>query len=76
EYMAALLTSVGDDKDKAALYLSNCRQMGIRVLPPSVNESLTNFASVGTDIRFGMGAVRNVGSHVVDSVVAARTEKG
>lgn len=76
EYMAALLTSVGDDKDKAALYLSNCRQMGIRVLPPSVNESLTNFASVGKDIRFGMGAVRNVGAHVVHSVVAAREAKG
>ena len=76
EYMAALLTSVGDDKDKAALYLSNCRQMGIRVLPPDVNESLTNFASVGTDIRFGMGAVRNVGTHVVDSVVRARADKG
>ncbi|ANI92184.1 DNA polymerase III subunit alpha [Dietzia timorensis] len=76
EYMAALLTSVGDDKDKAALYLSNCRQMGIRVLPPSVNESVTNFASVGEDIRFGMGAVRNVGAHVVEAVVAAREEKG
>ncbi|HIW67700.1 MAG TPA: DNA polymerase III subunit alpha [Candidatus Dietzia merdigallinarum] len=76
EYMAALLTSVGDDKDKAALYLSNCRQMGIRVLPPSVNDSLTNFASVGEDIRFGMGAVRNVGAHVVDSVVSAREDKG
>ena len=76
EYMAALLTSVGDDKDKAALYLSNCRQMGIRVLPPDVNESLTDFASVGTDIRFGMGAVRNVGRHVVESVVRARTDKG
>ena len=76
EYMAALLTSVGDDKDKAALYLSNCRQMGIRVLPPSVNESLTNFASVGEDIRFGLGAVRNVGAHVVESVVNAREEKG
>ena len=76
EYMAALLTSVGDDKDKAALYLSNCRQMGIKVLPPSVNESLTNFASVGKDIRFGLGAVRNVGAQVVDSIVAAREAKG
>ena len=76
EYMAALLTSVGDDKDKAALYLSNCRQMGIKVLPPSVNESLTNFLSVGRDIRFGLGAVRNVGAQVVDSIVAARDAKG
>ena len=76
EYMAALLTSVGDDKDKAALYLSNCRQMGIRVLPPDVNVSVTNFASVGEDIRFGLGAVRNVGAHVVDSIVATREEKG
>ncbi|MGW0043088.1 DNA polymerase III subunit alpha [Rhodococcus sp. NPDC003348] len=76
EYMAALLTSVGDDKDKSAIYLADCRSMGITVLPPDVNESVVNFASVGEDIRFGMGAVRNVGAHVVESIIAARTEKG
>ncbi len=76
EYMAALLTSVGDDKDKAAIYLSDCRRLGITVLPPDVNESFHNFSSVGTDIRFGLGSVRNVGTNVVASIVKSRTEKG
>jgi DNA polymerase-3 subunit alpha len=76
EYMAGLLTSVGDDKDKAAVYLADCRKLGITVLPPDVNESELNFTSVGTDIRFGLGAVRNVGANVVGSLVATRAVKG
>ncbi|WP_434952323.1 DNA polymerase III subunit alpha [Leifsonia sp. Le1] len=76
EYMAALLTSVGDSKDKMALYLNECRRMGIKVLPPDVNESNLYFAAVGTDIRFGMGAVRNVGANVVEGVREARETKG
>ncbi|MEZ0382040.1 DNA polymerase III subunit alpha [Mycobacterium sp. pW045] len=76
EYMAGLLTSVGDDKDKAAIYLADCRRLGITVLPPDVNESELNFASVGTDIRYGLGAVRNVGANVVGSLIATRTHKG
>lgn len=76
EYMAGLLTSVGDDKDKAAVYLSDCRRLGITVLPPDVNESELNFASVGSDIRYGLGAVRNVGANVVASLINSRTEKG
>ncbi|WP_156757383.1 DNA polymerase III subunit alpha [Actinokineospora pegani] len=76
EYMAGLLTSVRDDKDKAAIYLAECRKMGITVLPPDVNESEKNFAPVGQDIRFGLGAIRNVGANVVDSIIKARTEKG
>jgi DNA polymerase-3 subunit alpha len=76
EYMAGLLTSVGDDKDKAAVYLADCRKLGITVLPPDVNESGLNFASVGTDIRYGLGAVRNVGANVVASLLNTRTEKG
>ena len=76
EYMAGLLTSVGDDKDKAAVYLADCRRLGITVLPPDVNESVQNFASVGHDIRFGLGAVRNVGANVVSSLVATRSAKG
>jgi DNA polymerase-3 subunit alpha len=76
EYMAALLTSVGDDKDKSAIYLNECRRMGITVLPPDVNESSLNFTPVGTDIRFGMGAIRNVGSNVVQAMVAARESEG
>ncbi|MFV8052204.1 DNA polymerase III subunit alpha [Mycobacterium sp. 48b] len=76
EYMAGLLTSVGDDKDKAAVYLADCRRLGITVLPPDVNESVQNFASVGDDIRFGLGAIRNVGANVVASLISSRTEKG
>jgi DNA polymerase-3 subunit alpha len=76
EYMAALLTSVGDSKDKMALYLNECRRMGIKVLPPDVNESNLYFAAVGEDIRFGMGAVRNVGANVVEGVREARETKG
>ena len=76
EYMAGLLTSVGDDKDKAAVYLADCRKLGITVLPPDVNESGLNFASVGEDIRYGLGAVRNVGANVVASLINTRTDKG
>ncbi|WP_018179681.1 DNA polymerase III subunit alpha [Jongsikchunia kroppenstedtii] len=76
EYMAGLLTSVGDDKDKAAIYLADCRKLGITVLPPDVNESRHNFAAVDKDIRFGLAAVRNVGTNVVSSIIAAREEKG
>jgi len=76
EYMAGLLTSVAGDKDKSALYLSECRRMGIKVLPPDVNASNAIFTPVGADIRFGMAAVRNVGTGVVESIVAARTSKG
>jgi DNA polymerase-3 subunit alpha len=76
EYMAGLLTSVAGDKDKSALYLNECRRMGIKVLPPDVNASTAMFTPVGQDIRFGMAAVRNVGVNVVESIVAARTSKG
>ncbi|HEX5740775.1 MAG TPA: DNA polymerase III subunit alpha [Pilimelia sp.] len=76
EYMAALLTSVGDDKDKSAVYLAECRRMGIKVLPPDVNESQARFTAVGSDIRFGLAAVRNVGGNVVESIRRCRREKG
>ncbi len=76
EYMAALLTSVGDNKDKSAIYLSECRRLGIKVLPPDVNESALRFAAVGDDIRFGLGAIRNVGANVVDSIIRTRGSKG
>jgi len=72
EYMAALLTSVGDSKDKMAIYLNECRRMGIQVMPPDVSQSIKYFAAVGDDIRFGLGAVRNVGTNVVDGIVSAR----
>ncbi|HKN46204.1 MAG TPA: DNA polymerase III subunit alpha, partial [Propionibacteriaceae bacterium] len=76
EFMAALLTSVADDKDKMAVYLNECRRMGIQVLQPDVNESAANFTPVGADIRFGLTAVRNVGHNAVEGIVAAREAHG
>jgi len=76
EYMAALLTSVKDDKDKSAIYLNECRRMGIKVLPPDVNDSDFDFTPQGSDIRFGLSAVRNVGGNVVDSIIATRSSHG
>jgi len=76
EYMAALLTSVKDDKDKSAVYLNECRRMGIKVLPPDVNDSDFDFTPRGSDIRFGLSAIRNVGANVVDSIIAARSAHG
>ncbi|NDA80406.1 MAG: DNA polymerase III subunit alpha [Actinobacteria bacterium] len=76
EYMAALLTSVRDDKDKSALYLSECRRMGIKVLPPDVNESESDYTPRGRDIRFGLAAIRNVGEGAVDLIKRARESKG
>jgi DNA polymerase-3 subunit alpha len=76
EYMAGLLTSVAGDKDKSALYLAECRRMGIKVLPPDVNASRAVFTPVGDDIRFGMAAVRNVGTAVVESIAETRHAKG
>jgi DNA polymerase-3 subunit alpha len=79
EYMAALLTSVKDDKDKKPYYLYACRSMDIEVLPPDVNESETDFTPVPSGepkIRYGLSAVRNVGEGVVAQIVSARNSKG
>jgi DNA polymerase-3 subunit alpha len=76
EYMAALLQSVKDDKDKSAVYLAECRRMGIKVLPPDVNESDGMFTPVGSDIRYGLGAIRNVGDNVVRGIVQGRDDFG
>ncbi|MFI9601496.1 DNA polymerase III subunit alpha [Streptomyces sp. NPDC052043] len=76
EYMAALLTSVGDDKDKAGVYLADARKLGVTVLPPDVNESLAEFTAVGDDVRFGLLSVRNVGENVIEAIIDARKSKG
>jgi DNA polymerase-3 subunit alpha len=76
EYMAALLTSVGDSKDKLGMYLNECRRMGIKVLAPDINESFVDFTAVNGDIRFGLGAVRNVGANVVEGIRTSREAKG
>jgi DNA polymerase-3 subunit alpha len=76
EYMAALLTSVGDTRDKLAIYLSACRKMGLVVQSPDVNESIGNFSGVESRIRFGLAAIKGVGESVVAGIVEARTEQG
>ncbi|MEV0192128.1 DNA polymerase III subunit alpha [Kitasatospora purpeofusca] len=77
EYMSGLLTSVKDDKDKSAVYLNECRKMGINVLPPDVNESDADFTPHGdTTVRFGLTAIRNVGGPVVESMIRTRRAKG
>jgi DNA polymerase III subunit alpha len=91
EYVACLLTSVKNNLDKAATYLSDCRSMGIKVLPPDVNRSMSNFGALSPDelppgvtlavgspgaITFGLSAVRNVGEALVDLLIAEREENG
>nr|MDQ6927426.1 DNA polymerase III subunit alpha [Actinomycetota bacterium] len=76
EYLAALLTSVKDDKDKTAVYLAECRSMGIQVLVPDVNTSSSDFRARDTAIRFGMASVRNVGEGLVGHIVAERHNGG
>ncbi|MGH2686345.1 MAG: DNA polymerase III subunit alpha, partial [Actinomycetota bacterium] len=76
EYMAALLTSVKDDKEKKPFYLNACRLMGVRVLPPDVNASHIDFTPQGEDVRYGLTAVRNVGAGAVAQIIDARQSKG
>ncbi len=76
EYMAALLTSTKRDKDRTAIYLNECRSMGVEVLVPDVNESESDFTVADGKIRFGMSAVRNVGEGVVERIIHAREEAG
>ena len=72
EYFAALLTSVLDSPGKIAQYTAECKRMGIKILPPSVNESFENFTASGKNIRFGLLAVRNLGSNLINQFVAER----
>lgn len=76
EYMAALLSTNANDKDKTALYLNECRQMGIPVLPPDVNSSVEKYNAVGESIRVGLIAVKNVGHNLIQSILDAREMHG
>jgi len=76
EFFAALLTSVMDHPDKVQVYIEECRRLGIKVLPPDVNESLTNFTVTGDQIRFGLAAVKNVGRAAINSIIEARNCRG
>src|SRR3954463_11052918 len=76
EYMAALISSVMSTKDRVPFYVNACAELGIEVLPPDVNESMTDFAVVGGKIRFGLNAVKGVGESACRSVIAAREADG
>src|SRR5262244_1888744 len=76
EYMAALISSVMNTKDKVPFYVNACREMGIEVLPPDVNSSRQDFAVVGGVIHFGLNAVKNVGEAAADAIVRARDGGG
>ncbi len=76
EYMAALLTSVLDNSLKVAEYIASCREMGIRLLPPDVNESGADFTVAGENIRFGLAAIKSIGRTAVEGMVAEREANG
>ena len=76
EFMSALLTSETGNTAKVVKYISECREMGIPVLPPDVNRSVSDFTPDVDSIRFGMGAIKNVGGPAVESIVKSRTEGG
>jgi DNA polymerase-3 subunit alpha len=75
-YFAALMTSVKDKTDKLVEYIEEAKKLGVPVLPPDINESLVDFAVVGSQIRFGLAAIKGVGEAAVRSILATRTEGG
>ena len=76
EFMAALLTSVRDNTRKITEYIANCRQMGIAILPPDINEGENSFSVSGNTIRYGMSAVKGIGGSIVDNIIAERKRGG
>jgi len=75
EYLAALLTATKTNKDRTAVYLNECRRMGIEVLVPDINESESDFTVHDGRIRFGLSAVRNVGEGAVEKIIEARQDQ-
>ena len=76
QYMAALLSSVLDNSTKIAEYIAECREMGIRLLPPDVNESFADFSVSGNDIRFGLVAIKSIGRGFINELISRREEDG
>lgn len=74
EFMAALLTSEKNNRDKIIKYIGSCKEMGIDVLPPDINESMMDFSVVGGKIRFGLAAVKNVGEAAIEAVIRSRQD--
>jgi len=76
EFMAALMSSVMDDEKKVAKYIEDCRKIGIHVLPPNVNASYEKFSVSGTNICFGLGAVKGLGKNAIAAIIDARKKQG
>jgi DNA polymerase-3 subunit alpha len=76
EFMAALLTSEVQNADKIVKYIAECREMGIPILPPDINESYKTFTVIGNQIRFGLAGVKNVGDAAIDLILTEREAKG
>ncbi|WP_243423734.1 DNA polymerase III subunit alpha [Anaerotignum lactatifermentans] len=76
EFMAALMTSVMDNANKVSGYIEECKKMGIRLLPPDINEGYGHFSVSENQIRFGLAAIKNVGRNAVDALVAEREKNG
>lgn len=72
EYMCAFLSSIIDNQDKVVFYLQECQKLGIKILPPDINESFENFTVLQEGIRFGLGAIKNVGHNAVKNIVEVR----
>lgn len=76
EFMAALMTSMIDNPPKVAEYIYSCRQMGIDILPPDINEGVGNFSVQDGKIRYGLAAIKSIGRPVIESIVRERNERG
>ena len=76
EFMAALMTSMIDNPPKVAEYIYSCRQMGIEILPPDINEGVGNFSVQDGKIRYGLAAIKSIGRPVIESIVRERNERG
>ena len=76
EFMAALMTSVIDNPSKVAEYILTCRQMGIRILPPDINEGEGDFSVKGNEIRYGLSAIKSIGRPVIEAILTERRERG
>ncbi|MBQ3022371.1 MAG: DNA polymerase III subunit alpha [Clostridia bacterium] len=76
QFMAALISSVMDDTNKVSAYINNCVQRGIKILPPDINKSMAEFSVEGSDIRFGLSTIKNVGENFVRKCVKERNENG
>ena len=76
EFMAALMTSVKDNVSKVSEYIMSCRQMGMKIVPPDINEGESGFSVADGAIRYGLSAIKSIGQSVVDEIVRERTERG